>query len=50
MTERVFENMEERDEREKRKKNVISFIVKESNKEDENEREKEDIEPCECVL
>ena len=50
VTERVFENMEERDEREKRKRNVIMFNVKESSKEDVKEREKEDIEMCEHVF
>lgn len=37
----VFENLEEREERGKRKKNVIMFIVKESNTEDAKEMEKD---------
>ncbi|KAK4319993.1 hypothetical protein Pmani_009115 [Petrolisthes manimaculis] len=47
---KVVEKLQEKEEREKRKNNLILFNVPESNKEEGKDREKEDVEVCEDLF
>lgn len=50
VTQKVIESFEEKDDRDKRKKNLVLFNVPESRKEDREERTQEDKELCEKIF